>query len=325
MNCSFLVRAALVLFCLASAAQPARAAIVATGDVEPAGPSTWTSSTAGYIGNTASGTVTVNSGSDLYSGYSYVGYNNGVRGLMTISGTGSTWNNSGELDVGYQGNGTLTISGGGTVNSGDVNDGYGAYIGYWPGSSGVVTVGGTGTTWNNSYDLYVGNFGNAMLYISSGGSVTVGGASYVGFDAGSTGTINFSGGTLTTQSLYASPSQLSGTGTINTYGLVSDVNLVFDSTHGLRRTLSGFGSVTVNLDMSNPSNVGDLVRLSSQRFTDHSRWDYGQLPVGLDWLRLRLGGHGDGQRKRLDVEQQRMARGGLARQWDAEHLQQRGR
>ena len=115
------------------------------------------------------------------------------------------------------------------------------------------------STWNNSYDLYVGNFGSGVLSISSGGSVTVGGASYVGFNAGSTGTINFSNGTLTTQSLYASPSQLTGTGTIKTGGLVSDVNLVFDSTHGLSRTLPGFGSVTVNLDMSNPSNVGDLV------------------------------------------------------------------
>ena len=40
---------------------------------------------------------------------------------------------------------------------------------------------------------------------------------------------------------------------------MSDVNLVFDSTHGLVQTVPGFGNVTVNLDMSGPSyTLGDL-------------------------------------------------------------------
>ena len=43
-------------------------------------------------------------------------------------------------------------------------------------------------------------------------------------------------------------------------------------------------------------------------------------PIGLDRLRLRLDGHGDGQRKRLDMEQQRMARSRLARQRNVVHL-----
>ena len=69
----------------------------------------------------------------------------------------------------------------------------------------------------------------------------------------SDGTINFAagGGTLTTQCLYASPAQLTGTGTINANGLVSNVNLVFDSTHGLSQTVTGLGNVTLNLDMTN--------------------------------------------------------------------------
>ena len=51
--------------------------------------------------------------------------------------------------------------------------------------------------------------------------------------------IKFNGGTLTTQSLYASPSgvssALTGTGVINANGLVSDVTLVFNSTSSLKR------------------------------------------------------------------------------------------
>ena len=39
---------------------------------------------------------------------------------------------------------------------------------------------------------------------------------------------------------------------------MSDLDLVFDSSHGLTQTVPGFGNVTLNLDMSNPSNSGDL-------------------------------------------------------------------
>ena len=63
---------------------------------------------------------------------------------------------------------------------------------------------------------------------------------------------------LTTNSLYANATSLTGTGTINTNGLVTDANLVFDSTHGASQIVPGFGSVTMNLDVSNPSTAGDL-------------------------------------------------------------------
>ena len=58
---------------------------------------------------------------------------------------------------------------------------------------------------------------------------------------------------------------LLGTGTVNASGLVSDANLVFDSTHGLKQTIT-FNSlagqnVTLNLDMAtSPSSNGDLAR-----------------------------------------------------------------
>ena len=69
-------------------------------------------------------------------------------------------------------------------------------------------------------------------------------------------------GTLTTKSLAASSSQLAGTGTINTRGLFSDVDLLFNSTASLNQTLlinSQPGqNITVNLNMSNPTSNGDL-------------------------------------------------------------------
>ena len=108
--------------------------------------------------------------------------------------------------------------------------------------------------WNTSGSLSILT---NTLNISNGGVVTVATTTAFGYAGGS---ISFggTGGTLTTQSLYAAPSQLAGTGTINTHGLVTDANLVFNSTYGPIQTVPGFGSVSINLDVSNPSNVGDL-------------------------------------------------------------------
>ena len=47
----------------------AQGAITATGDVDPANPATWTSSTAAKIGDTGTGSVTVDNCSDGISGW----------------------------------------------------------------------------------------------------------------------------------------------------------------------------------------------------------------------------------------------------------------
>ena len=115
--------------------------------------------------------------------------------------------------------------------------------------------------------LNIGTYnGDGTVTITNGGSVLVADETYVGSGSGGPGmaSLNFGtkGGTLTTKSFFASPSQLAGTGTITTRGLVSDVDLIFDSTHRLQQTLllQQFGrNVTINLDMAtNPTNNGSL-------------------------------------------------------------------
>ncbi len=239
-------------FVLTAPLSSARADITPTGDVSPSNPSAWTSSTDGYIGNTASGTLTVNGGSDILSSYGYIGYGSAATGVVSVSGTGSTWTNSSEVNVGYHGSGTLSITNGGTINSGD------ACVGRLSGSMGMVTLDGMGSTWIDSYYLCVGGYygtGTGTVSIANGGSVSVAAETYIGWTTGSTGVIQFgaNGGTLTTRSLLMSPTQLTGTGTINTCGLVSDIDLRFDSTHGLKRTFALQNSgqnITVNLDMT---------------------------------------------------------------------------
>ena len=74
----------------------ARAVITSTGDVEPANPATWDNSTVGYIGNTANGTLTVDSTdptSHLLSDWSHIGVGAGVTGVVTVTGINSTWAN----------------------------------------------------------------------------------------------------------------------------------------------------------------------------------------------------------------------------------------
>ena len=213
------------------------------------------------------------------------------KGTVIVDG-GSTWTNNYSLAVGYRGTGSLTISNGSTVKSNNsysyigyytgssgtlqvLNGGGGgstldtnsAYIGGYgtQAGTGTVTVDG-GSTWNitgsNPGLLYVGYNSTGTLNISNGGTVvnTTGtgtnGVTYVGSAAGS-GTINFgpNGGTLKTTSLFASPSQLTGTGTVDASGLVTDANLVFNSSGSLSQTVP-LGNVSVYLTLTSAGALG---------------------------------------------------------------------
>ena len=206
--------------------------------------STWYNGDMGYgiwVGVNGTGTLNVTNGGAVtdYGYLSAVGYSDGSTGIATVTGPGSTWTTAAEyFYIGGgdgAGNGTLNITNGGVVGftgydpyNPPAHDLY-AYIGSDTGSSGTVTVTGADSQWNLSGEpstLFIGMNGTGRLNITAGGSVTVNGATYVGYlGMSGVGTIDFGagGGTLTTQSLYASPSHLTGTGTINTHGLVSDV------------------------------------------------------------------------------------------------------
>ena len=250
---------------------------------------------------------------------SFIGYNSGSSGTVTVDGAASVWFNGTTTSTSAAPAAeTMKITNGGTVLSIMATATSATY-----GSAGTVTVNGAGSIWANANDLYVGAYPNGAgtLNITNGGAVSVGGATYVSSDTSSTGTINFgaSGGTLTTQSLYASPTQLTGTGTVNTRGLVSDVDLVFDSTHGLTsndyaQRLSG-QNVAVNLDMSQRRQRRRPRRgLSKRRFADHSRWNRGCVRQRLPRLPIRLVGHGNGLRRRLGLDHQQQPLRRLLRQ-----------
>ena len=236
-----------------------------TGSVTVSGAgSTWDNGLSLSIGGYGAGTLKITNGARVTCYNGNIGYGSTSTGTVTVSGAGSAWNNTSSLmalSVGFDGNGTLNITNGGSVTSSC------GYIGFGSGSTGSVTVSGVGSVWNNfgsAYPLAVGLNGNGTLNIANGGSVSAPGGTYVGYKDTSSGTVNFGpgGGTLTTSSLNASPSQLTGVGTINANGLVSDVNLSFDSTASLKQTISLCSlpaqNIAIHLDMSIAGNNGLL-------------------------------------------------------------------
>ena len=91
-----------------------------TGDVSP-NPTTWTSGTYGYVGNTGTGTLTVDPTASLSSNYCQIGYSSGANGTVYVTGNGTagnaTWTNTANIIDGNAGQGAIDISNGGLVNN----------------------------------------------------------------------------------------------------------------------------------------------------------------------------------------------------------------
>ena len=153
----------------------------------------------------------------------------------------STW-----AYVGKTADGSMTINGGSDVI------GRGGRIGYDPGVTGTATVTGAGSTWNDSGSLRIGYRGTGILNIENGGVVNTAGWTYIGYKPDGSGSITFNNGTLNTGGLLAAPTELRGTGVINTAGLVSDIDLVFDQNNPLQQQIilnsEPSQNITINMD-----------------------------------------------------------------------------
>jgi T5SS/PEP-CTERM-associated repeat protein len=114
--------AQLLIACIIAAqcTNSGRAAVTFSGQVSPSSPTSWTSSTTGYIGGSTSsnnGSAIINGASALLSSYGYLGYYTGAVGSAAITGNGSSWTNSKRMYVGYYGSGTLAVTDGGVVST----------------------------------------------------------------------------------------------------------------------------------------------------------------------------------------------------------------
>lgn len=246
---------AAVLLMFAVLSSPARAEFTYSGNVYPADPATWISGADSYVGFTSDGSLTVSGGSTLSSLHTILGFYSGVTGTAIVTGSGSSWAMGSQLNVGFFGNGALNITNGGAVTTGGA-----ATLGVESGSSGTVTVDGSGSAWTVNSTLSLGTAGTGTVNILNGSSVTTTGITTVG----SLGTINFgtNGGTLTTPSLSGSTSQITGTGTLVVKGWTGDLDLVVDGVAPRVQTVTQLtGSsqnVAVKLDISSNSSTSPL-------------------------------------------------------------------
>lgn len=155
--------------------------------------SNWSSTGDLLVGDTGTGTLAIqNGGTVTVNGTSFIAYDAGSQGTVTVSGqdaggNAASWTSGGDLVIGQFGTGALTISDGGAVTNAT------GYVGASGGSAGTVVVSGragdgTASTWTNSGDLRVGEESSGALTVQDGGAVTVGGDLAVG-GFGGTGTV----------------------------------------------------------------------------------------------------------------------------------------
>ncbi|MCL2760829.1 MAG: autotransporter outer membrane beta-barrel domain-containing protein [Desulfuromonadales bacterium] len=208
-----------------------------------------------YVGNPNTGELDITNGGAVSSSLSYVGYTSGSTGTVTVNGAGSTWTDSSYIFIGESGTGTLAISGGGVVSTGAY--GLGAIIGDQSGSTGTVTVDGSGSILKSTGSLTIGSNGTGTLTISNGGVVSLNdpnpgnNVAYIGRNSGSQGTVTVDGW----------GSEWNSTGTLNVgfngsgSGLLNITNggaVNFDSEVNIGgASYSPTGTGTVNVDGNN--------------------------------------------------------------------------
>ncbi|WP_139221021.1 autotransporter-associated beta strand repeat-containing protein [Methylobacterium brachiatum] len=166
-------------------------------------------------------------------------------GSLLKDGTG-TWTVTGQATLANEvqsSGGTLTIAEGGRLSNSD------GFVGHDTGSSGTMTVTGTGSTWTNRAGLVVGFGGTGTLAIQGGGQVSNRNGT-IGYFATSSGTVTVTG----TGSTWTNKNSLSvghgGTGTlaVQAGGQVSDTSGVLGNFTGSSgtATVSGTGSAWTN-------------------------------------------------------------------------------
>lgn len=175
------------------------AAVNPSGDTDPLPESPWWTTggsltTDVSIGIHDEGVLYIDAGASVRSKNTFLGCNANSTGTATLNG--AYWTSLVSIWIGYYGNATFDVtSGGGIWNKGK------SYIGCNALSTGKVTVEGPNSYWYSAHGIDVGRSGSGLLNIQNAGKVSCsdGPASsvfydcFIGYEAGSTGTVNVDG------------------------------------------------------------------------------------------------------------------------------------
>jgi T5SS/PEP-CTERM-associated repeat protein len=194
--------------------------IIGSGDVNGSGNGTATVTGAGTSWDARSlqvgsfggtGSLTVSGGASIISSTSDIGKDDAnvpsatpSVGAVTVTGAGSNWRSTFGISVGDHGSGTLNITSGASVDSdvgGSTNSTQGSSVAASPGSTGAVTLSGTGSEWNSLRQFSIGGNGTAAggagtVTVGTGATLTAGSTSAHTLRVWGPGTLNLSGGTV---------------------------------------------------------------------------------------------------------------------------------
>ncbi|MEZ6193594.1 MAG: hypothetical protein R3C45_20185 [Phycisphaerales bacterium] len=206
------------------------------------------------IGREGNGTLGISNVGRVETSYMAVGSHATSNGAVTIDGTDTLLFTTQLFQVGVGGSGSLTITNGGHATSNNA-----AEIGVMSGSTGTATVDGSESRWYLN-SLHVGIEGSGTLNIRND-AVVQSTSVRVGSASAADGRIILDGGILDVfEELKTSPQDLLGTGTVNADGIASDIDLLFDSTHGAQQQIilnsEPDQNVTINLDLGSGRRLG---------------------------------------------------------------------
>jgi len=183
--------------------------------------SRWENSGALWVSAIGDGTLNVVAGGVVTNTEGTIGVFSDSLGVVTVTGSDSKWNNSSQLIIANTNlsNGTLNVAEGGMVSNTTGS------IGNNSGSTGVATVTGPVSHWNNSGELSVGRGGTGTLNIQAGGLVSDS-TGNLGSYAGSTGTatVTDAGSRWNTSGTLHVGNRGGGTLKIEAGGVVADEN-----------------------------------------------------------------------------------------------------
>ena len=153
----------------------------------------------------------------------------------------------GNLQVGNTRQGVLMVEFGSVVSNTHGS------IGWSTGSTGEVTVSGTGSQWNNSQSLSVGLSGTGTLNVTDGGVVS-NTHGYIGYESGSTGLTTVTGANSQWNNSVRLYVGFSGTGTLN----VTDGGVVANTSGYIGLNSGSTGEATVTGSGSQWNNLNNL-------------------------------------------------------------------
>jgi T5SS/PEP-CTERM-associated repeat protein len=141
------------------------------------------------LGSQGKGTVTVNPGTRIESGFINLGGAAGATGTLVVSGANATTDAS-VVIIGDGGGGVATVSGGAVVTSG-ASAQQSTTLGYESTGDGLLSVTGAGSLWSTRL-LEVGRGGRGELDVDNGGGV-IGGSLFLASDAAARGVVTVRG------------------------------------------------------------------------------------------------------------------------------------